>query len=584
MRASAEPRYFGPSERPLFGWLHRPPSGVAARSTGVVICNPFGHEALCAHRSLRHFADGAAGWGYPSLRFDYDGTGDSAGGELDPGRPAAWQQSVHAAIDELRRSTGVTRVCLLGVRFGATIAALAAVGRQDLAGLAVIAPIVTGRLWLRELRALRAAMGRPDPPPEFALPEGVTESVGLPLDADTREWIAGVDLVAIPDLPASDCLVLDRDDRPANEAWCARLAALGARVDHRIVPGLVPMMLDPHEAQVPEAMIAAFGQWLGSRFPGPAEGRPVPVAATQLGPVRVEAAVEESAHFLDPAGTLFGLTSAPVGDRPTRVLVLLNSGSNHHIGGGRMYVKVARRLAARGWLVIRYDVSGIGDSAPHDGCPENEVYTSRAVGDLATALEFARARFGVEDAEIAGLCSGAYHAFKGAVAGLPIRGLTVVNPLVFFWKEGMSLAYPPFEMVQAATHYQESIFRPAKWLRLVRGQVDVPMIVRVVASRAADRGRGLITNLRRSLGFATADDLGAEVERIAAAGTRLRFLFSFGDPGEALLEAGVGWTLWRLQRRGSLQIGRLPNCDHSLSGGWMHEVLWRELLAELEGR
>ena len=298
----------------------------------------------------------------------------------------------------------------------------------------------------------------------------------------------------------------------------------------------------------------------------------------------MEAAVEESAHFLDQAGTLFGLTSAPVGDRPTRVLVLLNSGSNHHIGGGRMYVKFARRLAARGWLVIRYDVSGIGDSAPHDGCPENEVYTSRAVGDLATALEFARARFGVEDAEIAGLCSGAYHAFKGAVAGLPIRGLTVVNPLVFFWKEGMSLAYPPFEMVQAATHYQESIFRPAKWLRLVRGQVDVPMIVRVVASRAADRGRGLITNLRRSLGFATADDLGAEVERIAAAGTRLRFLFSSGDPGEALLEAGGNWTLWRLRRRGSLQIGRLPNCDHSLSGGWMHEVLWRELLAELEGR
>ncbi len=582
MRAPAEPRYFGPSERPLFGWLHRPPPAVRWRTTGVVICNPFGYEALCAHRSLRHFAAAAAGSGYPALRFDYDGAGDSAGGELDPGRPAAWQQSVHAAIDELRRSTGVTRVCLLGVRFGATIAALAAVGRQDIAGLAVIAPIVTGKPWLRELRALWAAMGRPDPPPGFALPEGVTESVGLLLDAETREWISGVDLVALPDLPAPDCLVLDRDDRPANEAWCARLAALGARVDHRIVPGFVPMMLDPHEAEVPEAMIAGFGQWLEIRFPGHAESRPAPAAATQVGPVRVEDAVEESAHFLDQAGTVFGVTSAPVGARPTRALLLLNSGSNHHIGSGRMYVKFARRLAARGWLVLRYDVSGIGDSAPHDGRPENEVYTSGAVGDLATALEFTRARFGVEHVEVAGLCSGAYHAFKGAVAGLPIRGLTVVNPLVFFWKEGMSLAYPPFEMVQAATRYQESIFQPAKWLRLLRGQVDVRMIVRVVASRIADRGRGLITNLRRSLGFATTDDLGAELERIAAAGTRLRFLFSSGDPGEALLEAGGGWTLWRPRRPGSLSIGRLAGCDHSLSGAWMHELLWRELLQGLE--
>jgi hypothetical protein len=46
--------YFGPDERPLFGWLHEP---ADARRAGVVIVPPFGYEAICAARSLRHFAE-----------------------------------------------------------------------------------------------------------------------------------------------------------------------------------------------------------------------------------------------------------------------------------------------------------------------------------------------------------------------------------------------------------------------------------------------------------------------------------------------------------------------------------------------
>ena len=580
----AEPRYFGPRDRPLFGWLHRPPSAVPARSTGVVICNPFGYEALCAHRSLRHFAEAAALAGYPTLRFDYDGTGDSAGGDLDPERWASWQLSVHEAIDELRQGAGAAQVCLLGVRLGATIATLAAVGRDDVAGLAVIAPIVAGKPWLREVRALQAAMGRPDPPPAFALPEGVIESVGLLLSAETREAITGVDLDALPREPASECLVLDRDDRPANEAWCGRLAALGVRVEHRVMPGFVEMMLDPHEAQIPETIVVAFTQWLTSRFPAQPVSRFEGSSEMPTGPVPVAEAVEESGHFLDESRTLFGIVSAPVGARPTRALLLLNSGAIPHVGTGRMYVKFARWLAARGWLVLRYDVSGIGDSRPHEQAPENEVYTASAVRDLATALEFLRTRLGVEHAEVAGLCSGAYHGFKGAVAGLPIHGITVINPLVFFWKDGMSLAYPPFEMVQAASQYQRSLFRAGKWLKLFRGQVDVRMIARVVGSRVVDRGGGLVRDFRRWFGVPSAEDLGGELERVVAGGTALRFVFSAGDPGEALLEAGAGWTLSRLQRRGRVRMAHLLNCDHSLSAAWMHEVLWRELLQGLEGR
>ena len=41
------------------------------------------------------------------LRFDFHGTGDSAGDEREPGRVAAWRRDLGVAIDELRARSGV---------------------------------------------------------------------------------------------------------------------------------------------------------------------------------------------------------------------------------------------------------------------------------------------------------------------------------------------------------------------------------------------------------------------------------------------------------------------------------------------
>ena len=93
-RSPAEAGYFGPPERARFGWLHRP--ATSAR-VGVVIVPPFGYEAVCAARSLRHLADDAARAGLIALRFDPDGTGDSAGDDLDPARLEHWLDSIDDA-------------------------------------------------------------------------------------------------------------------------------------------------------------------------------------------------------------------------------------------------------------------------------------------------------------------------------------------------------------------------------------------------------------------------------------------------------------------------------------------------------
>ncbi len=577
------PGYFGPSERPLLGWLHPAAPQVAQRDVGVVLCNPFGYEALCAHRSIRRFAEAVAASGYPALRFDYDGTGDSAGDDEDPDRLAGWVGSVARAIDHLKTRTGVERVCLVGLRFGATVAALAAQTREDVAGFAAIAPVVRGKPWLRELRAVQATMGRPEPPPGLALPDGASESVGLLLTGATRAAIAEVDLSTRAHPPSPECLIIDRQDRPGAVEWCDRLRLGGARVRHAVLPGYVEMMLDPHEARVPEAMIDELAGWLHDRLPDASRAARRTALGGTAESASIAEGVQERALFLDDARRLFGILATPTAGRPERALLLLNAGANHHIGNARMYVRFARRLAATGWAVLRYDVSGIGDSAPHPGEAENVVYTPEALADLRTAVEWVLREVGVREVEVAGLCSGAYVAFKGAVAGLPIRGATIVNPLVFYWKEGMSLSYPPYMMVKAAAQYRESVLDPAKWKKLARGRVRLLPILRVLLHRAGDRLHHLGRDVARAVGLRLPEDLGRDLETATGSGTRLRFVFSEGDPGETLLEAGAGRVTNRLLQAGSVALTHLPGCDHSLSSSWMHELLWQELLRALSG-
>src|ERR1700742_4799585 len=98
--------YFDSDGKTLFGWFQGPP-GRSLADVGLVICKPFGYEAICAHRSLRAFADAAARTGVPSLRVDYLGTGDSAPIDPKADQIKTWTGDVVAAAAELRKRTGV---------------------------------------------------------------------------------------------------------------------------------------------------------------------------------------------------------------------------------------------------------------------------------------------------------------------------------------------------------------------------------------------------------------------------------------------------------------------------------------------
>lgn len=133
------PLFFGPSDRALYGVYHAPAGGVSRR--GVVLCYPTAEaEYYNAHRSLRTLALGLAAAGVHVLRFDYLGTGDSAG-EPDLLGEADWLEDVSVAITELQDMAAIRSVGLIGLREGAALAVGAACRVSAVGRLALWDPV-----------------------------------------------------------------------------------------------------------------------------------------------------------------------------------------------------------------------------------------------------------------------------------------------------------------------------------------------------------------------------------------------------------------------------------------------------------
>jgi pimeloyl-ACP methyl ester carboxylesterase len=147
-------RFFARNGAQLFAFEHLPagtPSGTA-----FVMSHPFGEEKLWSHRTYVSFARALAARGHLVMRFDYLGAGDSTGA-LTETSLATHLADLAAACAEVRaRHPEIRRVGLIGLRLGATFAALLADNDADQPGaidgpLVLWDPILDGDAYFQEL-------------------------------------------------------------------------------------------------------------------------------------------------------------------------------------------------------------------------------------------------------------------------------------------------------------------------------------------------------------------------------------------------------------------------------------------------
>jgi hypothetical protein len=423
---------------------------------------------------------------------------------------------------------------------------------------------------------------------------------GFAFSAATLAALAKVDLSTLQSPPLPQTLVIDGAMLvPGGQAHSPEVQGRKTRVT---LPGLVEMLMTPPQfAQVPKQVIAATVDWL-LQLPGHAPAVSDHSAGRQngdsdsAGPTNVltlagnasapQIILTEKPVSFGADALLFGIvTQPPAGEIRRRAVVLLNAGADHHIGASRMYVSMARHWAQHGYVVLRMDLAGLGDSGTRPGRADDDVFPQEALDDIRAAIEFLRASYGVRDVTLAGLCSGAYHALRAAVAGVSVNRILMINPQNYFWRLGETLNDVQLvEVVRNPGLYRERLFSLAAWKRMLTGRVNILRILKIYMQRPLLAAESTLRNIARRLHLRLPNDLGTELEEIVARGVRVVFVFARGEPGIGLLKLQAGSSVKRLAQR--CHIHTINSGDHvfTRSGprAMMEKVVSQELFARPE--
>ncbi len=416
------PVVFGSAERPLSGRLHEPPDPAIG---AVVLFSPIGYEENCAFYAFQLLARRLAQSGYATLRFDYDGCGNSWGDSADPDRIGCWTASCCAAIDFMGERTG-QRVHVVGLRLGATLALT--VGSQYRLNRTVFwDPVVSGRRYLRVLRAM-SMMGveaAPDPKDPGSL-----VVIGHYLDAKTVRSLEELECRSLVAPAISDALIVGRPHSSDPARLAEMLGGQGIPVVTEEIAGTAELLdCAAEQAVVPHAIIERIHNYLIATPGAPAKTRatlpPFPALVAPVVPGWTE-------HHLSigPRG-LAGVLTLPRNSRRAGVVVMANNGVARSIGPARAWVAWARQWASIGIASLRFDLSGIGDSNPQNGAGPGAGYPIQAIEDFRTVIGELRQR-GLTPAVAVGLCSGAFLSLDAAAANAGFTGIVSINPQLFY--------------------------------------------------------------------------------------------------------------------------------------------------------
>ena len=544
-----------------YGVLHWAPG-----LRGVIICGSLGDEALSIHRSQVFLAEHLAQAGFPTLRFDYYGTGDSDG---EAGQFQDWLDSIKAAARWLRSHCHVGQIALCGFRIGAALAAKAACDSEDIAALIMFAPVTNGRRFLREM-VVAAQVNAEIWKSEHTIDDGHWfEAHGLRIDHASRVALEQLDIAELPLPKQLHILLLDAADASGSRGLARRLREQGSVVAHQTIDGLDRILRESHESEAPCAAFTRAAEWLGDACLTNDRTAPLSSATATLD----LGIANETAVQLGPGKTLAGILTVPkkpANDVP--VVLIVNTGANPRSGNARGHVALARWLAEHGMVSLRIDGAGIGDAAPETGT-HGQPYTEQGTRDVTTGIDFLASHYRVPII-VFGMCSGAYHAFHAALRDERINGLILVNLQKFVWCDGESLTVRQRTTFRTTRFYFRSIVCADVWYRLATGRINVTGIAGVLACRALRQLAAVLDPILATLrGETRVGIVRRQVGELAARSVQILYVLSGNDPGLDEVAEYFGLHGRRLSGHTNVTLHVFEKADHTLSAHWTRERL-----------
>lgn len=277
---------------------------------------------------------------------------------------------------------------------------------------------------------------------------------------------------------------------------------------------------------------------------------------------------EEAVQFGE-AGSLVGtVTSAPQGTGGKPAVILLNPGIVHRVGPGRIYVKIARALAAKGFTALRFDFSGIGDSTVRlDNC----CFEKSSVDETCAAMSFLQAKTNINRFILIGGCSGAAVSLQTARFNRRAVGAVLINFPARADEEEQGNH-------RRDGHYYWSfaLLSLKSWHKLLTGRSDYRRIGRALA-------QGMKRKLIERSGISASDvRFRSALRELADRGVQLTFICSKGDSLLGDLREAGGRDLKQLCAQAKVRCEVIPKSDHTFSSLHDHERLVAAIINSAE--
>jgi alpha-beta hydrolase superfamily lysophospholipase len=538
-------------------WIGDPPVFAMVRlaprpsRVGVVLCSPFGWDEVSSYRTRYEWAERLAGTGLPVVRFDWPGTGDSAGAPSDPDRLTVWCQSLINVATYLRATTGVETVAAIGIGLGGLIAIEAVRRGAPISDVALWGAPRDGREFVRGERAFARMQDSQRGGGDDALvPEGWVQSGGFVLSAELAADLRGVDVRSSAE-GLRRVLLLDRDGLAMSDDVIEGLRSAGAEVLQASGKGYGSFVHRAETAELPARVVAELDRWLADASPG-SEATPVgatPVAAEQC---RLPEGTERALRIPVSGGTSFAIVTVPDRPRPgAPTLVLLPAWAMRRSGPNRMWTEVAREASAEGFTTARIDLTGVGDA---EGCREwltvhHNIHDPRIIAEIRQILDALEAE-GIGRGFVAcGMSSGGFWAFRSMLEDRRIGSSVALNTAAYLLE--------PAWYAALVRRKARVALKPEVWMRIVRGEVDLRQTkvfgyLRQRATRQHSRGSASPV----PISFFEA------LDQLEGQGAQLTLAFSANEEMPLELQRRGLWA--QLSHRPNVTLEEITGLDHNI--------------------